>query len=1355
MSNLLNYGDVEADYVLTEEEEKTLRSEESQAEIKQNVDQLRTEQIQQQAEAQAAEQAEAAPTPQTQQPSTEGQQPQQQTPATSTEEPFDTSKDYSYYAARGMSRKEWNRLQLSGGVDSEMKGFYEDPKSAFELATAVPTGLLDFGIDAANTVLSPSQIKLPKITPYENGIAQAVRQITSVIGPTMGLQGLGMKLGAMAQSRVGWSLGNTAFMRFLGSRGIEAGSSVAVGAVSSEYEGDNALGSLKKALPPQWDYIPDNWATLEGDSTDIKRQKNINEDLATGFIIPFVQASGKFLAYTGILKRTLDPKTGIYKDAPEIVAKSKKAQNFLDGAKPVDDSDELTSYALKQEEALDELGAYNLSENPEMNVALKGVHDLFDWNEIGQRTVDDFGIVGASLDAVRIAKNYDTVYGRLGNMISPPAIRYAGKNATASEEIVLGLTKQLKDADEYGMQAKNWSISFDDVIKQGDNLSLELFDPSMGIKELREMLDPYIVKSKDGVEYVAEDGYASLFNAISGMSKEYTGADIARTQAYLATSLAGQISDIAEGVRINAGSNAVFGARERIKDNLMYLMKLQGVTRYYADKKSRTKNVFERLLANGQKPKVDADADELPRVLNNIQREVETLGQNLDYLNTYFPKTAEALLELYELSDGKINSITKLTEDINHSFLRHAPLIDSQPDAPNILAQAVRANWYNSMLSAIGTASTALFGQLGGIISEPVSYFAGAVAHADLDAIQRGWMAYSAVWETQRKAMPHAGKMFMKASQKPSSVLSESRLDFIIQQERKIEQYKKMAEEHSARGEHGLSYFVNLYESQMHMAQDPVFRLAPNTFTGFDGWSGATLANAEARFRAMSELKRLGNDISRDEVKRLASIEYNKMFDENGIIVDEAVKYNNSDISLNLDTQMVKAANKVMSIIPVSRMFFPMPTTLANVFKQGDNYLPLPFKSFQKDINELTFTPMEDFAVNPELVEQLLTSRGVNVTNMDEAARLEKLLDLKYKTFGRKATGTFLTGIFVTGMFLGQIELTGDGLYDRSAQRSRETNSDWERRTISVMGSPRIAYEKILGPGLSNWVATLANIVDNFDTIGEAAFENLMDKMAFILAGAVTDPLKSSLTPLTDLIGGENMSAVNRFAAGQINTLGPLGGMRNEMGRIIDGGLKLVEQDILSLIANRNQLVGVFDPVNRLPDLYSPVTGKIPNKYTLLQRVWNAWSPIKIAPVQSPEEKFLEQIEFDLSTTFKKRQGIELDTTEQSELFRLMGEQEYFKKRVRSIMNTAQSRNTIERLKKARQGGIRSDQVDLKDFDMIHYQLGVALREAKSAAYAALDSDMKLAIEARILARKQQQTKARMGIIPEVTSIRK
>ena len=114
--------------------------------------------------------------------------------------------------------------------------------------------------------------------------------------PTVLLQGAGMQAGKAAQARVGNPLGNTAFMKFVGARGVEAGASVAVGAVSSEYEeGDNLAGMVKKALPPQYDFIPNNWATLDGDSPDIKRQKSINEDLALGFMIPLVGFAGKLL----------------------------------------------------------------------------------------------------------------------------------------------------------------------------------------------------------------------------------------------------------------------------------------------------------------------------------------------------------------------------------------------------------------------------------------------------------------------------------------------------------------------------------------------------------------------------------------------------------------------------------------------------------------------------------------------------------------------------------------------------------------------------------------------------------------------------------------------------------------------------------------------------------------------------------------------------------------------------------------------------------------------------------------------------------------------------------------------------
>ncbi len=103
---------------------------------------------------------------------------------------------------------------------------------------------------------------------------------------------------------------------------------------------------------------------------------------------------------------------------------------------------------------------------------------------------------------------------------------------------------------------------------------------------------------------------------------------------------------------------------------------------------------------------------------------------------------------------------------------------------------------------------------------------------------------------------------------------------------------------------------------------------------------------------------------------------------------------------------------------------------------------------------------------------------------------------------------------------MGKLEITGDGLYDRSAQRSRQSNSEWERRTVTV-GNVRMNYETILGPGLANWVAAVVNTADNFDMIGEGVTKHTFEKLAFILGGSLTNQaLASSLRPLVELVSG-------------------------------------------------------------------------------------------------------------------------------------------------------------------------------------------------------------------------------------------
>lgn len=1327
MKDPSEYSNLGEDFVLDEQERQTQLSNEQIQEIEQRLAAPQEEvTVPEQQAAQAAMAAQATPQVGTPDPSTEG--------------PY---------------------RDASGNIDLE-----QIRKEGAELDMAAVTGVADFAADAINFFLPDGIPQVPKATKYENKVAGFVRSVSSVLFPTLALQGAGMGLASKAQaqavSKLGATnkinqLGNTAFMKFVGTRGVEAGASVAVGAISSEYEGENLAGQLKEIIPPQFDFIPDNLATMSGDSPDIKRQKNINEDLALGFMIPMVGFAGKFISAVSEVK-------DVFKTAPKIVGESDQAVKYLAANKPKTTSDvpeeALLEYQAKQDEALDELGYYNASKTTDPNIPLKGVHDLYEFRETGIRTVDDFGIVGASIDAARIQGNKGTVYGRLGNFISGPALKYGAETPGGVEEITIGLAKQLKEADRVGMVADDFAVSADEVAEAGDNLVLELFDPSASVDDMRRMLDPQIVKNEAGVEVLTQQGYADALSSVNTLVKEFKGMDIARAQAYTATSMAGQIADLAEGMRLNRGSISIENAQEQILDKINFLQQLVGSTRYFTTQKrglaalgERAKNLFKtpEQIANDIK-------EGYPVALRQIQSDSEKFTESWMYLQENRPDILDSFLELYELSDGKINTIAKMNEDILNSFTNFRPIYDPNPEQPNIIAQAVRSNYYNSLLSAPATAAKALYGNLSGLVAEPVAYFGGALLRKDMKALQRGWMAYSAMFDTQKKALPYAGNMFMKASQNPNAVKGQSRLDLVIKQEDKLEQYRYIAEQESAQGRNGFKFLVKQYEEMQAMAADPVFRLVPNLFTGFDAWTGATLANAQARFRAMDELERLGEAATPARIKELATAEYNSMFSSDGIIKDQAVKYSNADIALNLDTGLSKQMDGLLQTLPGLTPFLTFPTTMMNIVRVADDYVPAPLRSFQKDVNDLAYTSIQTFMENPEQMERILAARGHKVDQMDEVARINTLVDLKNRTLGRKAIGSFFTSMVIGSVVKdklfgdGLFSVTGDGSIDRQLDAARRKNSNFKPRSVVGPDGTRFEYNELLGPGLSNWVAAVANVADNFDMLGEAATENAFEKLSFILGAALTDAAGiSALRPLVEVMSG-NEYAANRWAAGQINSMGPLAGMRNEFGRILDGGLKDFNNTITDHLMNRNQLIGLLDKANRLPTVVSPVSGEAPNKYSLLQRIYNTYSPLKIHPAMTKEEKFLYDIEYDVSSAFKKRQGIDLDASERNALNVEMGRMGFFRKEIARIARTAEARNTIKELKTMRRQFVGSQDVPIGKYDQIHMMLREAQKQAEELAFKNLSPEIRNAIEQRIMVKKINDQRAQQGIVPIPTN---
>jgi hypothetical protein len=1191
-----------------------------------------------------------------------------------------------------------------------------------EGAFAAPAGMLDFGVDVINKVSGQNFQKLPE---FQTDHFQALRQISSVVLPTLGLTRLGMGGGAAAHGRIGWSLGNNAFVKAVSTLGVETAAGVTVGAVSSEYTEDNLTGSLKQAWPKTWDFIPDWLATLKDESPDLKRKKNMYEDVGMGTVTSLAQGMVK-------LGKAMANAASSLRKSNRLVGETPQARAWLEGntpkALPDDPEEAVLQSVVKQEDALDEIGYYNMSENPNMDVPLKGVHDMFDYSELGVRTVDDFGVVGASIDQARIARNLDTVDGRIGNMISEPALKYALRSGENAQDIVLGLADQLHQAGRIGMEGANWKVTFDDVIDANENLAIQLFDPRMSKTEVRQILEPYMTRDASGKEVLAEEGFAMAAKALRGFGSELTSMDVARAQSLLAGSLSGRIADLAEGSRLMEGTAGVEAAQEKVIDLMQYLSQLSGSAKYYKNRKANLiqfiKNGFKNIEGYNA-ASVEQAGEVAQKVFQDSQRFANTLRQ-IAYNQ---PRLMEEFLMAYEVTDGSIDTIVKMNNWISGQTLDLGKaFINLNPEVEHKLVAGVWSTIYNGMLSAFVTPIQALVGNFGGIISQPVSHFAGAMLDTDFKAVQRGWVAYTSLGETLKRALPYAGSLFMKASREPDAVRGATRLDLLLQSEKQMEFLQTSARRQAAEGNEGLQYIVNQIEMLNDLAKDPVLRFGPNAMTALDGFTGVFNASAEARFRAMDELIAAGNPITKENVKPIADKYYKQMFDETGMIKDEAVKYATNEMALNLDTPLASGLSGLIQRLPGLRPFMFFPTVGMNVIDMGGKYNPL-WTPFQRDVNELAHVKLQDLLGDEARIDEMLSARGIDVDSLDSIAKQNKIADLKYTTRGRKAIAG-LTVASTVGLVMND-RITGDGLYDKEAQRNRVKQTNWKKRSVKGLDGRYYSYEW-LGP-LADWIAFTVNVVDNFDMLGEAMTEKFLEKSTFVLGAALTDRTAlSTLRPLVEMAAGNGFEA-NRWSAGFVNSLAPLSGQRREWSRIFSEGMREVDNDFISYLENANSFMGELDPSNRNPYVYSPVSGKKANGYGFLQRLYNAYSPLKIHDGQTDEERFLQEIEYDVSTSFKTKDGVKLTRDERSELFRIMGEDQIFATSIREIMQDAGDWESIAKLRKLRRlpNLTTSDEVPLKQWHDIHVRLGEAQRAAEAFAFSRMDADMFAAIELR------------------------
>ena len=1234
--------------------------------------------------------------------------------------PFDPSKDFAFYEAQGMTRKEWNRLQLSGGAGGELEAFATDPRGAAEAALALPTGMLDAGLDALNLI---PNVDIPKIPKFESDITQSIREISSIVLPTVMLGGAGTaaiagKVGQLDKaSKVGKLLADP-LVKQLGNMAFTAGTGAAVDfAVEINQQDDNLAGTLRKSWPRWFGWVPENIATLDGDSPDVKRAKNVTEGAYLGVGMDLLLGLNKlFRNVAGFQKGAPIPKT-------EKAGEYFKKNIELEG----DVEDVVEASAAKRSDSLDEVGNYNVSRKTtftedittgqvygelDESDSIFGYHDLYGYQEQGVRSVDDMGIVGASIDAARIAGDFDTVYGRIGNSISEGALKFSLEGIENQQTIQRGLADVLTAADEYGYRtASGTEIGSEQIKDAGERLAATFYE--MNVDQLRNALVDYQrVNTTTSVPVLSDTAYKGVVGAMKKYMDDFVNLDYMKAQAYVGTSFGGQISDMAQGMRLTEGTPAIERAQEQILDRIEFLMVQKNMTSY---SNNRFKGMFEMFntlsrsdvdtLSAKEAKRIEqtikGESDRTAAALAKIKEEASSTVNNLREIAREQPEMLQPLMLAYELTDGNVDTITKLNNYLKQSTgILNKAFIDLQPEIPSVVLKGFYSNLYNSTLSAFATPIKAGLSAGAQLIEKPIRTMAGGLMNGDMATVRRGWYQYSAFGEALQGSFDYMKQVFKRSGMDPEVIAT--REDYGIPS-RQLQLINSFAEARASRGDFGPQVFAEMVNNMHELAQHPWLRFGNRSMQALDGFTQSMVAHSEARGLAFDQITK-GGLLEFDGTRAGAVYKkvYDKMFDNTGLITNSAVEATAGEIALNLDNKATNAVSSLIRMAPVLKPFLLFTKTPLNELALSASYNPVGL--FVKDMNAFR-APFEDMPYQE--VEQLFASRGIEVSPDSIRAKYN---ELRADITGRKALGaTMVTG--AVGLALND-NITGNGLYDKQKQALRR-DADWKPRSIRLPGGQWVSYDN-LGP-ITTWLSLTADIVDNFDSLASNEIGEQLRKLGFVVSSAITDKTAlAGLEPFMDILSG-NAGAITKWSSSFLTSaVVPGSSQLAEISRLMDPGLKEVETSLFDMMRNRNPI-----SKGQLPVKYDWIDGgEVGVPDTFMARVWNTYMPWKVNGKISPEKQFLMDIEYDARPTLRTDgKGTELTKEHRSEITDIMGRDGLFKAGIQRVMQQVPggAEGFRKRYMEAVGQGLTPD---LSEFENIHIQLDRELRYAMNMAIA-------------------------------------
>ena len=1222
------------------------------------------------------------------------------------------------------------------------------PKNLYE-GVAPAVGILDTMTDAYNMATG---FKVPKLPEYEDKVSQAVRNISGLVIPSLGLRSMAIqgasKIHAAGQAAP-WlqKLGNTKSFEYFAKFGIDIGTSGAVDYVAEQNQkDDNLLGTLKGFWPKFYQWIPNSIATNEDDSSGEKRSKNVNEGAIFGVLGNIIEGAAYLIKGGRSIKRTakfIPGKEGS-KNLNELTKDEFTDIKFSDN--PVEDA-VLRGYARKEKE-LNLLNEYYIS---------KG-EDPIDWNlydegETLVRTKDADGIAGAQADAAAIQNNIDTAWGRIGNLIHEAARKEGIELENLSNRtLVSELTQQLKEGGSFSKRLKsNKLISSKIMDDAGKKLAATLLNPRVTPDEIIGLLDEFKRAVDDSaIRIVGKKGIAG---AITQLKAQMLDLDAQKARAYLVTSEAGQIADMSEGTRLMEGGS-INRAVELMADRLEVLMVEKGLANFEAGSMMSKMRSWKSAVETGDKEVINAAADTIldsnTGKLRDLIPKVKEWTETIKAVARENPEFLRPLLLANEFTDGNVDTLFKLHTWAGENLATFKKaLYDGNPEVPSIINKAMWSNIFNSALSALATPINAGMGNLTGLLGKGSATVFGAVAHGDLKNAKKAMVAHFALDDTLQKSMDHMRLVFRKASTNPTDVSYVMRGDIARETEQGLETLKSWANAASANGEDGGKMLLSVFEDLDALSKDPVLRFGGNAMTALDGFSKSVLANTEAKYLAFNKLAQSGEEITEESFRKAVNEIYDGCFDSNGMLKNDAVDAATSEIALNADSPVVDGMNQFIKRFPAARTFIWFPRTTANVIDTFGKWSPAGLLSsdYQKMWGPLGNKKMSEFSMDE--IASILKSKGKPV---DEFA-YETFKMLRYEVKGKAAFGSL--AVTMAGLAATNDRCTGNGHFDKSRQTMR-VRSGWKPKSCKVPGTDKQVSYEWMGP-IGDWLSLTIDVVDNFDSLSTGMQEDLYNKLAFVLGSAITNrSILSQLEPMYDVLQG-NGAAATRWMSSFGNNLVPLGSWRNELGKVMYPQLRQIRSELNENLRNRNAWLDAVDPSRALSAVVDPIDGnEIGKEDNWFLRVWNR-GPMKITSSPSKERQFLIDIEFNSSPVMRLSQrGALLENHEITAINSMIGKQGHYKREINRIMKDANKltytgpdgttyKGFANIIQAQRRGMIGSDILDIGKYANVYTELKQAYAKSKRLAEDSLPETMRTGIREREYIKQENDLNQQKG----------